>query len=235
MAEQLKERYSRHILLAEIGEAGQRRLQAARVLLVGVGGLGSPIALYLAAAGVGCIGLVDDDVVSLSNLQRQVLYAEQDVGQKKVVCAARRLRALDASVQVDCYPFRLDNRNAEELISSYDLVIDGTDNFASRYLIGDVSARLGKPYVYGAIREFDGQVSVFNLPGGRCYRDLLPDEDALCSMPRPPLGVLGVLPGLVGCAEASEAIKLIVGCGEPLSGKLWTIDLLTMQQFTLDF
>ena len=154
----LQQRYNRHIILPEIGEEGQMKLGKAKVLLIGVGGLGSPIALYLAAAGVGRIGLVDDDVVSESNLQRQVLYTESEVGQPKVICAARRLQALNSRLVVDTFPCRLTNENAEELISQYDLVIDGCDNFPTRYLISDVSARLHKPYIYGAIREFDGQV-----------------------------------------------------------------------------
>lgn len=222
-------------MLDEIGAEGQRRLREARVLLVGVGGLGSPIALYLAAAGVGRLGLVDGDVVSLSNLQRQVLYTEAEVGKPKAECARRRLLALDATLNVDVYPQRLDKTNAETLIGGYDLVVDGTDNFAARYLIGDVSARLSIPYIYGAIREFDGQASVFNLPGGRSYRDLYPDEEQLTGGGGRPGGVMGVLPGIVGCVEAAEAIKVIVGCGEPLSGKLWTIDLLTMQSHILAF
>ncbi len=233
--EYMKERFARHLMLPEIGGEGQRKLFRSRVLLVGVGGLGSPIALYLAAAGVGKIGLADDDVVSVSNLQRQVLYSEAEVGQKKVECARRRLLALNSSMVVDAFPFRVTEANAEKLLSQYDLVVDGTDNFASRYLIGDVSARLGKPYVYGAIREFGGQVSVFNLPGGKNYRDLYPDEEGICSMPRPSVGVMGVLPGIVGCVEASETIKLITGAGEPLSGKLWTIDLLSMQSHVVSF
>ena len=169
---QLQQRYNRHIILPEIGEEGQMKLGKAKVLLIGVGGLGSPIALYLAAAGVGRIGLVDDDVVSESNLQRQVLYTENEVGQSKVICAARRLQALNSQLIVDTFPFRLTGENAEELISQYDLVIDGCDNFPTRYLISDVSARLHIPYIYGAIREFDGQVAVFNLPGGKTYREL---------------------------------------------------------------
>ena len=211
---QLQQRYNRHIILPEIGEEGQMKLGKAKVLLIGVGGLGSPIALYLAAAGVGRIGLVDDDVVSES----------------KVICAARRLQALNSKLVVDTYPFRLTNENAEELISQYDLVIDGCDNFPTRYLISDVSARLHIPYIYGAIREFDGQVAVFNLPGGKTYRELFPETET-SQMETPPKGVMGVLPGVVGCVEASEAIKLITGCGEPLNGKLWTIDLKTMNTF----
>lgn len=226
-------RYARHLLLPEIGEAGQRKLLEAKVLLVGVGGLGSPIALYLAAAGVGRLGLVDDDVVSESNLQRQVLYKEEEVGQLKVECASRRLKELNSQIKVDAYPFRLTKENAGKLIPRYDLVVDGCDNFLTRYLLSDITARQGIPYIYGAIREFDGQVSVFNLPNGCSYRDLYSEEETKV-MAAPPKGVLGVLPGIVGCAEASEVIKLITGCGEPLNRRLWTIDLLTMQSYILD-
>lgn len=219
-------------MLPEIGEAGQRRLQEARVLLVGVGGLGSPVALYLAAAGVGRLALMDDDVVSESNLQRQVLYTTSDVGQPKVRCAARRLKALNPAIQIDEYPLRMVERIAELVVPSYDIVVDGTDNFETRYLLGDVSAQCGRPYVYGAIREFEGQASVFNLTPGRTYRALFPEEE---QGGVPPKGVLGVLPGVVGCVEAAEVIKVITGCGEPLDGRLWTIDLLTMQSQILAY
>ncbi len=226
------ERYNRHIILPEIGEEGQRRLSEAKVLLVGVGGLGSAVSLYLTAAGIGRLGLIDDDVVSESNLQRQVLYTEAEIGLPKVECAAKRLHALNRYVHIDVYPMRLTEENAADLMARYDIVADGSDNFETRHLISKVSSKLGKPYVYGAIREFDGQVSVFNLPGGKKYQDLFPEEETH-SMPRPPKGVFGVLPGMVGCAEATEVIKLITHCGESLSGKLWTIDLLTMQSHTL--
>ncbi len=227
----MQQRYNRHIILPEIGEEGQKKLSESKVLLIGVGGLGSPIALYLAAAGIGRIGLVDDDVVSESNLQRQVLYTEREVGQLKVICAANRLLALNSRLVVDTYPFRLTGENAEELIARYDLVLDGCDNFPTRYLLSDVSARLHKPYIYGAIREFEGQVAVFNLPEGKTYRELFPEAET-SRMEAPPKGVLGVLPGVIGCIEVSEAIKLITGCGETLNGKLWTIDLKTMNSYS---
>lgn len=226
-------RYARHLLLPEIGEAGQKKLSAAKVLLVGVGGLGSPIALYLAAAGVGRIGLMDDDVVSESNLQRQVLYKEEEVGLPKVVCASRRLKELNSRLEVDIYPFRLEKENALDIIPRYDLVIDGCDNFQTRYLVSDVTSQAHIPYIYGAIREFDGQVSVFNLLGGCTYRDLFPEAETI-EMEEPAKGVLGVLPGIVGCVEAAEAIKLIVGCGDLLNRRLWTIDLLTLQSCMVD-
>lgn len=228
------ERYDRQTMLPEIGPEGQEKLALARVLIVGVGGLGSPIALYLAGAGVGTLGLVDDDVVSLSNLQRQVLYGEDEVGCPKALCARRRIEALNRDIRVEAHVCRLTPENAANLVAGYDLVVDGCDNFATRYLIDDTCAAQNKPYVYGAIRAFDGQVSVFNHPPRRVrYRHLFPDEAAMLAMPSPPRGVLGVTPGVVGCAEAAEALKLIGGFGEPLSGRLWTIDLLTMQTHTI--
>ena len=223
------ERYNRQIILPELGEAGQQRLQCAKVLIVGVGGLGSPIALYLTGAGVGTIGLVDDDVVSISNLQRQVLYSEPEVGMPKALQAKRRLEALNSEVQIKAYPLRLTKENAQEIISQYDIIVDGCDNFATRYLINDTCVSTGKTYVYGAIRAFDGQVSVFNYRGGPDYRHFFPDEAEMLSMPHPPKGVLGVTPGMVGCAEAAEVLKIIGGYGEVLSGKLWMIDLRTME------
>lgn len=229
----LKERYNRQLILPEIGEEGQARLQQARVLIVGVGGLGSPIALYLTGAGVGTIGLIDDDVVSESNLQRQVLYNEKEVGLSKAEKAREHLQALNSHVCIKAYPERLTAENAEAIIGQYDLVLDGCDNFATRYLINDTCVRLGKVYVYGAIRAFDGQVSVFNYQGGPDYRRLFPDEEEMYRMPHPPKGVLGVTPGLIGCAEANEALKIIVGYGEVLSGKLWQIDLKTLETFTI--
>lgn len=223
------ERYNRQIILPELGEEGQRRLQRARVLIVGVGGLGSPIALYLTGAGVGTIGLVDDDLVSISNLQRQVLYSEAEIGLPKVIQAKMRLERLNSDVKINTYHTRLTKSNAEEIISEYDIIVDGCDNFATRYLINDTCVRSGKVYVYGAIRAFDGQVSVFNYQGGPDYRHFFPDEEEMLSMPHPPKGVLGVTPGIVGCAEAAEVLKIIGGYGDVLSGKLWVIDLKTMQ------
>lgn len=217
------------MILPELGEEGQRRLQRAKVLVVGVGGLGSPIALYLTGAGVGTVGLVDNDLVSISNLQRQVLYSEAEIGMSKAIRAKIRLEALNSDVKINAYPTRLTMKNAEEIISEYDIIVDGCDNFATRYLINDTCLQLGKVYVYGAIRAFDGQVSVFNYKGGPNYRHFFPDEEEMLSMPHPPKGVLGVTPGIVGCAEATEVLKIIGGYGEVLSGKLWVIDLKTMQ------
>lgn len=225
------ERYNRQMLLPEIGEAGQAKLAAAKVLIVGVGGLGSPIALYLAGAGVGTIGLVDDDVVSLSNLQRQVLYTEEELGDLKAVCAAMRLTALNSEITVNACPGRLTPDNARELISQYDIVVDGCDNFATRYLMDDLCRELNKPYVYGAIRGFEGQVCVFHYgtEHRRTYRDLYPNETEILHIPPPPKGVLGVTPAVVGSIEATEVLKIICGFGEVLSGVVWTIDLRTMQ------
>lgn len=224
------ERYSRQIMLPEIGEEGQARLAAAKVLIVGVGGLGSPIALYLAGAGVGTLGLVDDDAVSLSNLQRQVLYTEEEVGELKAVCAAKRLRPLNREVVINAYPTRLNAQNACELIEQYDIVVDGCDNFTTRYVIDDVCAALGKPYVYGAINGFEGQVSVFHYGEvKKSYRDLYPDEKEMMGMPSPSEGVVGVTPAVTGSIEATEVLKIICGFGEVLAGKLWTIDLRTLQ------
>lgn len=223
-------RYDRQIMLSEIGEAGQRKLKKAKVLIVGVGGLGSPIALYLAGAGVGCIGLIDYDCVSMSNLQRQVLYSEKELGKSKAICAAERLTALNSEITVHAYPTRLTKENAKEIIGKYDIVVDGCDNFSTRYLIDEVCAEEQKPYVYGAIGGFEGQVSVFHYgEKQKTYRDLYPDEDEMKRMPSPAKGVMGVTPAVVGSIEATEVLKIICGFGEVLSGKLWTIDLQTLQ------
>ena len=179
------------------------------------------------------IGLIDDDVVSESNLQRQVLYSETEVGLPKAIQAKKRLNALNSQIKIDAYNTRLTKENAEEIICKYDIVVDGCDNFKTRYIINDTCVKLGKTYVYGAIRAFDGQVSVFNYQGGKNYRDLFPDEEEMLSMPAPPKGVIGVTPGLVGCVQANEVIKIICGFGEILSGKLWYIDLKTLQTNTI--
>jgi molybdopterin/thiamine biosynthesis adenylyltransferase len=223
-------RYDRQILLPEIGEEGQEKLKAAKVLIVGVGGLGSPIALYLAGAGVGTIGLVDDDVVSISNLQRQVLYSEEELGDFKAVCAAIRLTALNSEIKINSCPGRLSKENAQELINAYDIIVDGCDNFVTRYLINDSCMALGKPYVYGAISGFEGQVSVFNYGDNpKNYRDLYPDEEEMLRLPPPSKGVMGVTPAITGSVQATEVLKIICGFGEVLAGKLWTIDLRTWQ------
>ncbi|MCC8188997.1 MAG: HesA/MoeB/ThiF family protein [Bacteroides sp.] len=227
---QKETRYDRQLILPEIGSTGQKRLRNARVLLVGTGGLGSPVALYLTGAGIGTLGLVDDDKVNITNLQRQILYTEAETGLSKVGCASCRLRALNSEVNIIAHNERFSAENALRLLTDYDLVVDGCDNFATRYLIQDTASALNKPYVYGAIRAFEGQVSVFNYPDSRySYRDLFPDEEEMIGMPPPPKGVMGITPGIVGCVEATEVIKIICGFGEILSGKLWTIDLRSMQ------
>ncbi|WP_289621788.1 HesA/MoeB/ThiF family protein [Bacteroides congonensis] len=223
-------RYDRQTILPEIGEEGQKKLLDAKVLIVGVGGLGSPIALYLAGAGVGCIGLVDDDVVSISNLQRQVLYSEKELGKSKAICAAERLSALNSEIKVQPYSTRLTGDNAFDIIGEYDMVVDGCDNFATRYLINDICIQQGKPYIYGAICGFEGQVSVFNFgKRKKSYRDLYPEEEEMKRMPPPPKGVMGITPAVVGSIEATEVLKVIGGFGDVLAGELWTIDLRTLQ------
>ena len=223
-------RYSRHLLLPEVGLEGQRALKAASVLCVGAGGLGSPIAMYLAAAGVGRIGIVDYDSVDYSNLQRQLLHMTRDVGRPKVDSARERLRAINPDIRVETHSTALDRSNALELIRRYDLVVDGSDNFPTRYLVNDASVLTGRPYVYGSIFRFEGQASVFAAPGGPCYRCLYPEP------PPPELvpscaegGVLGVLPGIIGTIQANEAIKLILQVGEPLVGRLLLLDALRMK------
>ena len=223
-------RYSRQVMLPEIGETGQAKLKEARVLIVGVGGLGSPIALYIAGAGIGTIGLIDNDKVSISNLQRQILYTEADIDRPKAVCAAEKLSSLNSEIRLHSYPTQLSIDNAIELIKNYDIIVDGCDNFTTRYLMNDTCITLGKTYVYGAICGFEGQVSVFNEGENRKnYRDLYPNEEEMKRMPSPFKGVVGITPAVVGSIEATEVLKLICGFGDTLSGKLWTIDLRTLQ------
>jgi molybdopterin/thiamine biosynthesis adenylyltransferase/rhodanese-related sulfurtransferase len=229
------QRYHRHLTLPDIGEAGQRRLKEARVLLVGAGGLGSPAALYLAAAGVGHLGIVDADPVELSNLQRQVLHGTADVGRAKVASAAARLHDLNPHVQVSAHRTRLTSANALELLRDYDVVVDGSDNFPTRYLVNDACVLLGKPVVYGSVSRFDGQASVFGTPDGPCYRCLFREPPAPGSVPScEEGGVFGVVPGIVGVLQATETIKLIVGAGEPLVGRLLLIDALRMRFHTIE-
>jgi len=219
-------RYSRHLLIPEVGLAGQEKLARARVLVIGAGGLGVPVLQYLAAAGVGRIGIVDDDTVDITNLQRQVIYATSDVGRRKVDVVAERIAALNAQVAVDAYPLRLDANNARELVRAYDLVVDATDTFGARYLINDAARLERKPDVYGSIFRFDGQVAVF-APNGPCYRCLFPEPPPEGSVPScAEGGVLGVLAGIVGTWQANEALKLILGIGEPLVGRLLLVDAL---------
>ena len=230
-----RERYARQTMLPEIGPEGQRRLAASSVLLVGVVGLGSPAALYLTGAGVGRLGLADPDTVSESNLQRQVLYTESQIGRPKPAAARERLAALSSSTRFDLHPEGLTAENARELVAAYDLVVECCDNFATRYLLDEACAEVGRPWVYGSIGAFHGQVSLFNGRTGRRYTELYPDREALCALPRSTAGVLGTVPGVIGAIEASEAIKWIAGFGEPLEGKLFTIDLKTLQTETIEF
>lgn len=219
-------RYSRHLLIPEVGLAGQERLLRSRVLVVGAGGLGSPVLAYLAAAGVGRIGIVDDDVVDETNLQRQVLFSQADIGRAKSAVAAQRIVALNPQVAVDAYPVRFAASNARDLVRPYDVVVDATDTFGSRYLVNDAARLENKPDVYGSIFRFDGQVSVF-APGGPCYRCLFPEAPPAGSVPTcAEGGVLGVLAGIVGTWQANEALKLLLGIGSPLAGRLLTIDAL---------
>lgn len=229
----MDERYTRQIALPEVGEEGQQRLRAASVLVVGAGGLGSPLLLYLTAMGIGRLGIVDDDVVGLSNLQRQVLYTTEELGRSKAQAAQARLSALNPEVRIEVCPERLTEHNVEVVARGYDIVVDACDNYATRLLIDEVTARLGIPYIYGSVEGFVGQVSVFNALGAGRYRSFA--GDAVAESEGRAGGVLGALPGVVGSIQAMEVVKLIVGCGEPLTGKLLHIDLLTntYQTFTL--
>ena len=224
-------RYSRHLLIPEVGLEGQRKLKNASVLVVGSGGLGSPVTLYLAAAGVGRIGIIDYDVVDSSNLQRQVLHSTQAIGKLKVESARQRLTSLNPYIQVDAYNEVFTAENAERIAASYDILVDGTDNFPTRYLLNDLAVFTGKPFVYGSIFRFEGQVSVFDARVGPCYRCLFPTPPPPGSVPAcGDAGVFGVLPGTIGTIQATEVIKLILGIGEPLTGKLLLYDALSMSQ-----
>ncbi len=224
-------RYSRHLIMPEVGMEGQRKLKAASILLIGTGGLGSPLGLYLAAAGIGRLGLVDFDVVDHSNLQRQIVHGTKDVGRPKIASAKDRLSDMNPHIHIETYETALRAENALDILKDYDVIIDGTDNFQTRYLANDASVLLGKPNVYGSIFRFDGQASVFHPGGGGpCYRCLYPEP------PPPGLvpscaegGVLGILPGIIGVIQATEAIKLIIGQGEPLIGRLLLFDALKMK------
>ncbi|MBT9392060.1 molybdopterin-synthase adenylyltransferase MoeB [Hymenobacter sp. NST-14] len=228
--------YRRHLQLPEIGEAGQLRLKAARVLVVGAGGLGCPVLQYLAAAGVGTLGIVDADTVDRSNLQRQILYGPADLGQPKAATAAKAVRRINPLVKTEVHPCRVTLGNVRELVSQYDVVVDGSDNFPTRYLLNDACVLLGKPLISGAIYKFEGQVSVFNYDGGPTYRCLFPQPPTAAEAPNcDATGVLGVLPGLVGTAQATETLKVLLGIGEILSGRLWLFDALTFQTRTLKF
>jgi sulfur-carrier protein adenylyltransferase/sulfurtransferase len=223
-------RYSRHLIMPEVGMEGQQKLKAARVLCIGAGGLGSPLALYLAAAGVGTLGIVDFDVVDYTNLQRQIIHSTADVGRKKLDSAAEKLKAINPFLNIHKFETRLSSDNALDIFRDFDIIADGTDNFPTRYLVNDACVLTGKPNVYGSIFRFEGQASVFATEEGPCYRCLYPEP------PPPGLvpscaegGVLGILPGLVGVIQATEAIKLILGKGEPLIGRLLLVDALGMK------
>ena len=227
-------RYSRHLLLPPVGPEGQRKLKAARVLLVGGGGLGSPAALYLAAAGIGTIGLVEFDAVSESNLQRQVLYGTADVGRPKLDAARERIADLNPLVQLEAHAARLSAQNALDIVRAYDVVLDGTDNFPTRYLVNDACVLTRRPYVYGSVFRFEGQASVFGAPDGPCYRCLFPEPPPPGAVPDcEEGGVLGVLPGLIGVIQATEVLKLVLGAGDALIGRLLLVDALRMQFRTL--
>lgn len=224
-------RYSRHFLLPEVGLEGQQKLKAASVLCIGLGGLGSPVALYLAAAGIGRLGLVDDDHVDLSNLHRQILHGTADCGHQKIESARDALHDLNPEVQLDLYNVRLTAENATSIAAPYDVIIDGSDNFPTRYLVNDLAFFLHKPLVYGSIFRFEGQCTLFNTPqGGPCYRCLFPEPPAANAIPScAEAGVLGVLPGIIGTLQATEALKCILGIGESLKGRLLQVNALIMK------
>jgi len=224
------DRYRRHLSLPDIGVEGQRALLSARVLLIGAGGLGCPVAQYLAAAGVGTLGLVDFDVIDASNLQRQVLYTTLDIGRPKVEVASERIRAMNPDVEVVLHPVRLTSENALSIFSDYDVIVDGTDNFPTRYLSNDACVLLGKPNVHGSIFRFDGQATVFDARHGPCYRCLYPEPPPPGAVPScAEGGVLGVLPGLVAMIQATETVKIVTGAGQPLYGRLLQIEALHME------
>ena len=223
-------RYSRHLIMPEVGMEGQEKLKAAKVICIGTGGLGAPLAMYLAAAGVGRMGLVDFDTVDVTNLQRQIIHGTSDIGRKKLDSAVDTLKEINPHIQLDRFEVALTSENALDILKDYDVVIDGTDNFPTRYLVNDACVLLGKVNVYGSIFRFEGQATVFGYPGGPCYRCLYPEP------PPPGLvpscaegGVLGILPGIIGVIQATEAVKLIIGKGEPLVGRLMLYDALAMK------
>ena len=228
-----RKRYARQIIMPEMGLSGQEKLRAGKVAVVGAGGLGCPVLQYLVAAGVGEIGIIDDDTVDLTNLHRQILYSADDIGKNKAITAVEKLSVLNPFVSLTAYPDRLNVENAADLLNGYDLIIDGSDNFETRYLVNDFCVELNKPFVFGSILRFEGQISVFNYQGGPTYRCLFPEaeEGDNCAE----AGVMGVLPGIIGTYMANEAIKIIAGIGEPLSGKLLVINTLTNSQSVFQF
>ena len=228
-------RYQRQIDLHNVGAAGQKKLAESRVLIVGVGGLGCPAAQYLAAAGVGSIGLIDHDKIELSNLQRQILFEESDLGENKAFCAQKKLQRLNSGVTYKVYPENFSADNALNLLRDFDLVLDGTDNFETKYLINDASLLSGKPMVFGSVYKFEGQLSVFNFQGGPSYRCIFPEHHQLDPNSCIDTGVLGVLPGIVGTLQAAEVIKIILGIGEVYSGKMKVFNTLSNQEHTVSF
>ncbi|UKM64423.1 HesA/MoeB/ThiF family protein [Flavobacteriaceae bacterium GSB9] len=227
-------RYNRHIILSEIGEAGQNKISNAKVLVVGAGGLGCPILQYLAAAGVGTLGIIDFDVVETSNLQRQILFGNATLGQNKALAAKQRLEDLNPEISITAYAEQLTYQNAVGLFKNYDIIVDGSDNFETRYLVNDACVITNKPLVFGAIFKFEGQLSVFNYSNGPSYRCLFPSAPKKGSVPNcSEIGVLGVLPGIIGSMQANEALKIILGIGHPLSGKLLCYNALTAQSHVL--
>ncbi len=230
------ERYSRHLVIPEVGKAGQLKLKNAKVLVLGAGGLGSPISIYLAAAGVGRIGIMDFDVLSYSNLQRQILYSTNDVGHLKTELAKTRLLEVNPNVEITLHNEKLTSANALEILKDYDIIADGTDNFATRYLVNDACVLLGKPFVYGSILRFEGQVTFFDPKNGPCYRCLYSEPPAAGDTPNcADGGVLGVLPGIIGAMQANEVIKFILGKGELLTGRLLLLDALSMKTREVKF
>jgi len=229
-----KYRYSRHLSLDNVGLQGQEKLKAAKVLVIGAGGLGCPVLQYLTAAGVGTIGIIDFDEVDETNLQRQILFTTDDIGMNKAATAALRLKELNPYVEFNVFNEKLTTSNALQLFPAYDIIVDGTDNFSTRYLVNDACVITVKPLVYGAIYKFEGQVTVFNYKGGPSYRCLFPDPPKDGSVPNcSDVGVIGVLPGIIGTQQANEVIKIILGIGEPLSGKLYTYNSLDNSSLTL--
>ncbi|GAA4275484.1 HesA/MoeB/ThiF family protein [Aquimarina mytili] len=226
-------RYNRQIILPEIGESGQQKLNASKVLVIGAGGLGCPILQYLAAAGIGTIGIIDFDLVDTSNLHRQILYGDSGVGKNKALAAKSRLEDLNPTININAYPEKLTTKNAISLFSQYDIIVDGSDNFSTRYLVNDACVIAGKPLVYGAIFKYEGQVSVFNYENGPTYRCLFPEPPKAGSIPScAEIGVLGVLPGIIGSMQANEVLKIILNLGDVLKGKLLMYDSLTTQSST---
>lgn len=236
LSKEEQQQYNRHLILNEIGETGQLKLKQAKVLVIGAGGLGCPILQYLAAAGVGTIGIIDHDTIDQSNLQRQILYSHHDIGQFKAEVAANKLSGLNPFIEFEIYLQRLTSEIALELFSKYDIIVDGTDNFPTRYLVNDAAILTHKPVVFGSIFKFEGQVSVFNYQNGPTYRCLYPNPPKPDAVPNcSEIGVLGVLPGIIGAMQANEVLKLICGIGTVLSGKLLTYNALSMQQFLFSF